>query len=183
MLAKLADAIPLGDTWLYEPKWDGFRALIFKDGDELYIQSRDTKPLNRYFPELEAPLRAELPERCVLDGEIVIATGGVLDFDALLLRIHPAASRVAMLAASSPSSFVAWDLLALGDEDLRATPQEERRARLEISSATRSPRFISRPSPTTRRWRRTGSSASRAPVSTASWRSPAVSATSLASAQ
>ena len=131
MLAKLADAIPLGDTWLYEPKWDGFRALIFKDGDELYIQSRDTKPLNRYFPELEAPLRAELPERCVLDGEIVIATGGVLDFDALLLRIHPAASRVAMLAASSPSSFVAWDLLALGDEDLRATPQEERRARLE----------------------------------------------------
>ena len=131
MLAKLADTIPVGDSWLYEPKWDGFRAIVFKDGDELYIQSRDTKPLNRYFPELEGPLRAELPERCVLDGEIVIATGGVLDFDALLLRIHPAATRVALLAKEKPSSFVAWDLLALGDEDLRTTPQEERRARLE----------------------------------------------------
>jgi ATP-dependent DNA ligase len=131
MLAKLADKIPVGDTWLYEPKWDGFRAMIFKDGDEIFIQSRDLKPLNRYFPELEAPLRAQLPERCVLDGEVVIATGGVLDFDALLLRIHPAASRVATLAAEKPSSFVAWDILALGDEDLRATPQEERRRKLE----------------------------------------------------
>jgi ATP-dependent DNA ligase len=131
MLAKLADSIPVGDNWIYEPKWDGFRALIFKDGDELYIQSRDLKPLNRYFPELEEPLRAALPERCVLDGEIVIATGGVLDFDALLLRIHPAASRVAMLAKEAPSSFVAWDLLALGDEDLRARPLEERRKMLE----------------------------------------------------
>ena len=131
MLAKLADSIPVGDSWIYEPKWDGFRALIFKDGDDLYIQSRDLKPLNRYFPELEEPLRAVLPERCVLDGEIVIATGGVLDFDALLLRIHPAASRVAMLAKEAPSSFVAWDLLALGDEDLRARPLEERRKLLE----------------------------------------------------
>ncbi len=131
MLAKLAESIPVGDNWIYEPKWDGFRALIFKDGDELYIQSRDLKPLNRYFPELEEPLRAALPERCVLDGEIVIATGGVLDFDALLLRIHPAASRVAMLAKEAPSSFVAWDLLALGDEDLRARPLEERRKMLE----------------------------------------------------
>ena len=131
MLAKLASTIPTGDSWIYEPKWDGFRALVFKDGDELTIQSRDKKPLNRYFPELEAPLRAELPERCVLDGEIVIATGGVLDFDALLLRIHPAASRVAMLAKDAPASFVAWDLLALGDEDLRDTPQVERRAKLE----------------------------------------------------
>ena len=95
MLAKLANEIPEGDSWLYEPKWDGFRALVFKDGDELYIQSRDLKPLGRYFPELEAPLRASLPERCVLDGEIVIATDGRLDFEALLLRIHPAASRVA----------------------------------------------------------------------------------------
>ena len=95
MLAKLADSIPTGDTWIYEPKWDGFRALVFKDGTDLFIQSRDLKPLNRYFPELEGPLLEALPERCVLDGEIVIATGGVLDFGALLLRIHPAASRVA----------------------------------------------------------------------------------------
>jgi ATP-dependent DNA ligase len=131
MLAKLADTIPVGDSWIYEPKWDGFRALIFKDGDELFIQSRDLKPLNRYFPELEEPLRAALPDRCVLDGEIVIATGGVLDFDALLLRIHPAASRVAMLAREAPASFVAWDLLALGDDDLRARPLVERRALLE----------------------------------------------------
>ena len=131
MLAKLTDSIPVGDSWLYEPKWDGFRALIFKDGDELFIQSRDLKPLNRYFPELEGPLRAQLPERCVLDGEIVIATGGTLDFDALLLRIHPAASRVAALAAEKPSSFVAWDLLALGEVDHRATPQQERRKLLE----------------------------------------------------
>lgn len=131
MLAKLATAIPAGDGWIYEPKWDGFRALVFKDGNELYVQSRDLKPLNRYFPELEAPLRAALPERCVLDGEIVIATNGVLDFDALLLRIHPAKSRVAALAAETPASFVAWDLLALGDEDLREAPQEARRAKLE----------------------------------------------------
>ena len=131
MLAKLADSIPVGESWLYEPKWDGFRALIFKDGDELFIQSRDLKPLNRYFPELVAPLHAQLPDRCVLDGEIVIATGGTLDFDALLLRIHPAASRVALLAADKPSSFVAWDLLALGDVDHRATPQQERRRLLE----------------------------------------------------
>jgi ATP-dependent DNA ligase len=131
MLAKLADSIPTGESWIYEPKWDGFRALIFKDGSDLFIQSRDLKPLNRYFPELEGPLLEALPERCVLDGEIVIATGGVLDFDALLLRIHPAASRVAMLAKEAPSSFVAWDLLALGDEDLRGRPQEERRKLLE----------------------------------------------------
>jgi ATP-dependent DNA ligase len=131
MLAKLSDGIPEGDSWIYEPKWDGFRALIFRDGDKLHIQSRDLKPLNRYFPELDAPLKAALPETCILDGEIVIATGGVLDFDALLLRIHPAATRVAMLAKESPSSFVAWDLLALGDEDLRERPQEERRKLLE----------------------------------------------------
>ncbi len=139
MLAKLADSIPVGDTWLYEPKWDGFRALIFKDGDELFIQSRDLKPLNRYFPELEAPLRAQLPERCVLDGEIVIATGGTLDFDALLLRIHPAASRVAALAAEKPASFVAWDLLALDDVDHRPTPQQDRRELLEQALASVTP--------------------------------------------
>jgi ATP-dependent DNA ligase len=139
MLAKLADSIPTGDSWIYEPKWDGFRALVFKDGDEIYIQSRDLKPLNRYFPELEVPLRAGLPAQCVLDGEIVIATGGVLDFDALLLRIHPAASRVALLAEGSPSSYVAWDLLALGDEDLRTRAQAERRALLEKALANAAP--------------------------------------------
>jgi ATP-dependent DNA ligase len=131
MLAKAADTLPSGDGWLYEPKWDGFRALVFRDGDEIYTQSRDLKPLDRYFPELADPLRAALPERCVLDGEIVISRDGALQFELLLLRIHPAASRVKMLAEESPASFVAWDLLALGDEDLRGIPQGERRARLE----------------------------------------------------
>ena len=131
MLAKAADNLPSDDGWLFEPKWDGFRALVFRDGDEIYTQSRDLKPLDRYFPELADPLRAALPERCVLDGEVVIARDGALHFEALLLRIHPAASRVKMLAEESPASFVAWDLLALGDEDLREIPQGERRARLE----------------------------------------------------
>jgi ATP-dependent DNA ligase len=131
MLAKASDGLPEGDGWLFEPKWDGFRALVFRDGDEVLTQSRDLKPLDRYFPELAAPLRASLPERCVLDGEVVIARDGALDFGALLLRIHPAESRVRMLAEASPASFIAWDVLALGDEDLRATPQGERRARLE----------------------------------------------------
>src|SRR5512137_2886528 len=99
MLAKRVGELPMGETWLYEPKWDGFRALVFRDGDEILTQSRDLKPLDRYFPELAAPFLAQLPERCVLDGEVVIARAGSLDFEALLLRIHPAASRVAMLAA------------------------------------------------------------------------------------
>ncbi len=131
MLAKAADGLPDGDGWLYEPKWDGFRAIVFRDGDEILTQSRDLKPLDRYFPELAGPLKAALPDRCVLDGEVVIAREGHLDFEALLLRIHPAESRVRMLAAESPASFVAWDLLALDGEDLRAAPQGERRARLE----------------------------------------------------
>ena len=131
MLAKAVDGLPEGDGWLFEPKWDGFRAIVFRDGDEVYTQSRDLKPLDRYFPELAEPLRAALPDRCIVDGEVVIARDGALDFEALLLRIHPAASRVNMLAAESPSSFVAWDLLALGDEDLRDMPQAERRAKLE----------------------------------------------------
>ena len=135
MLAKLSNEIPDGDHWIYEPKWDGFRALVFKAGDEVYIQSRDLKPLGRYFPELEVQLRKHLPDRCVLDGEIVIATDGRLDFEALLLRIHPAASRVKTLADEKPSSYVAWDLLAFGDEDLRALPQAERRKRLEVAMA------------------------------------------------
>ncbi len=131
MLAKLASAVPDGDGWLYEPKWDGFRALIFRDGDEIYVQSRDCKPLDRYFPELADPLRACLPPRAVLDGEIVIAGPNGLDFDALLQRIHPAASRVARLAEETPASYVAWDLLALGADDLRSVPLVERRSRLE----------------------------------------------------
>ena len=139
MLAKAVNGLPTDDGWLFEPKWDGFRALVFRDGDELYTQSRDLKPLDRYFPELADPLRAALPDRCVLDGEIVIAQGGALAFESLLLRIHPAASRVRMLAAESPASFVAWDLLALGDEDLRTVPQEERRVRLEALMGDREP--------------------------------------------
>ncbi len=139
MLAKLCSEIPEGEQWIYEPKWDGFRALVFKAGDEIYIQSRDLKPLGRYFPELEVQLRANLPDKCVLDGEIVIAHEGQLDFDAMLLRIHPAATRVAMLAAEKPSSYIAWDILALGDEDLRALPQLERRDRLVAALANAKP--------------------------------------------
>jgi ATP-dependent DNA ligase len=135
MLAKASDGIPDGDGWLFEPKWDGFRAIVFRDGDEVFIQSRDLKPLDRYFPELAAPIRASFPERCVVDGEVVIAQDGELQFESLLLRIHPAASRVNMLAAETPASFVGWDLLALGGADLRQTPQGDRRAQLEAAFA------------------------------------------------
>jgi ATP-dependent DNA ligase len=131
MLSSAADALPDGEGWLFEPKWDGFRTLVFRDGDEILLQSRDEKPMNRYFPELVAPLAAALPERCVLDGEIVIAGSAGLDFEALLLRIHPAESRVKLLASETPASYVAWDVLAAGDEDLRETPLAERRKRLE----------------------------------------------------
>src|SRR5205814_248426 len=131
MLSSAADALPGGEGWQFEPKWDGFRTLVFRDGDEILLQSRDEKPMNRYFPELVAPLAAALPECCVVDGVIVVVGAEGLDFEALLLRIHPAASRVMLLAAQSPASFVAWDLLALGDEDLRDEPLAERRVRLE----------------------------------------------------
>jgi ATP-dependent DNA ligase len=131
MLAKRVAEIPDGDGWIFEPKWDGFRAVIFRDGDELLIQSRDTKPLNRYFPDLVETLKAGLPERCVLDGEVVIANQDGLDFDALQLRIHPAASRVKMLAEQMPSSVIFFDLLCVGDQDLRDLPFVERRKRLE----------------------------------------------------
>ena len=131
MLSSAADALPEGDGWQFEPKWDGFRTLVFRDGEDIVLQSRDEKPMNRYFPELVAPLAAALPDRCVVDGEIVIAGPGGLDFEALLLRIHPAASRVKLLAEQTPASFVTWDLLALGDEDLREAPLAVRRARLE----------------------------------------------------
>ncbi|HTJ29315.1 MAG TPA: ATP-dependent DNA ligase [Acidobacteriaceae bacterium] len=131
MLAKRIAEIPEGDGWIFEPKWDGFRAIVFRNGDDLLIQSRDTKPLNRYFPDLVEVLKAGLPERCVLDGEIVIASDRGLDFDALQLRIHPAASRVKMLAEQMPSSVIFFDLLSVGDEDLRELPFVERRKRLE----------------------------------------------------
>jgi ATP-dependent DNA ligase len=135
MLAKLASALPAGDGWLFEPKWDGFRAIVFRDRESIYIQSRDLKPLDRYFPELAPALRASLPPRCVVDGEVVIAGDEGLDFDALQLRLHPAASRVATLAAESPSSFVAFDILAEGDRDLREKPQARRRELLEEALA------------------------------------------------
>ncbi|MBC8071837.1 MAG: ATP-dependent DNA ligase [Deltaproteobacteria bacterium] len=139
MLAKLSAALPAGDGWLFEPKWDGFRAIVFKDGDQIAIQSRECKPLERYFPDLIAPLAAALPERCIVDGEIVIVGERGLDFDALQLRLHPAASRVAKLAEAQPAGFVVFDLLALGDEDLRETPQAERRQRLEQALAGAQP--------------------------------------------
>ncbi len=131
MLAKLATALPEGDGWLFEPKWDGFRALVFKDGDRTYIQSRDLKPLDRYFPELEAFFRKSLPERCVVDGEIVIVGERGLDFDLLQMRLHPAASRVKKLASETPAAYVAFDLLAEGERDLRSRPQAERRQILQ----------------------------------------------------
>src|SRR5258708_34384426 len=136
--AKRWAGLPEGEGWLYEPKWDGFRTLVFRDGGEVYLQSRDLKPLNRYFPELLAPLLEQLPARCVLDGEIVIAGERGLDFDALLLRIHPAASRIKLLAAETPASYVAFDLLAL-DEDLRPRSQEDRRRLLEEALAGATP--------------------------------------------
>jgi ATP-dependent DNA ligase len=135
MLAKLATELPEGDGWLFEPKWDGFRALVFRDRDRFYIQSRDLKPLDRYFPELEASFRVSLPERCVGDGEIVIVGPRGLDFDALQMRLHPAASRVKKLASETPASFVAFDLLAEGDRDIRSLPQADRRRRLEQALA------------------------------------------------
>jgi ATP-dependent DNA ligase len=133
MLAKAAAELPVRPGLVYEPKWDGFRSIVFCDGDEVELGSRNEKPLTRYFPELVAALARELPERCVVDGEIVIVGEHGLDFDALLQRIHPAASRVAMLAETTPASFVAFDLLALGDEDLRTMPLRERRAMLQAA--------------------------------------------------
>jgi ATP-dependent DNA ligase len=131
MLAKLADQLPVG-RFLYEPKWDGFRAIAFRGGQgDVYVQSRDLRPLDRYFPELHDALLGALPDHCVVDGEIVIVVDKALDFDALQLRLHPAASRVAKLAAETPSSFVAFDLLAAGGKDLRLKRQDERRERLE----------------------------------------------------
>jgi ATP-dependent DNA ligase len=146
MLARAVDALPGEGAIAYEPKWDGFRALVFRGADDLYIQSRDLKPLNRYFPELKAALLEALPAGMVLDGEIVIATPHGLDFELLQLRLHPAASRVAKLAAEHPSAFVAFDLLAFEGADLRGLPQRERRARLEVALAAPQPPLYLTPS-------------------------------------
>ncbi|NOT25905.1 MAG: ATP-dependent DNA ligase [Acidobacteria bacterium] len=131
MLAKISEQLPSGGDYLFEPKWDGFRALVFRSGSELFIQSRDLRPLDRYFPELHDALLAQLPDGCVLDGEIVIATPEGLNFDLLQMRLHPAASRVAKLAKETPASFVAFDILASGGRDVRQEPQDERRRLLE----------------------------------------------------
>src|SRR4026209_2580509 len=138
MLAKRVGELPADGDWIFEPKWDGFRALVFRDGDEILIQSRDEKPLNRYFPELLEPLRSTLPARCVLDGEIVIVKDNGLDFDALQLRLHPAASRVKLLSGQIPASVVFFDILCEGDRDLRQMPFETRRHELAsiLASAT-----------------------------------------------
>jgi ATP-dependent DNA ligase len=139
MLAKLADALPEGG-FLYEPKWDGFRAIVFRGRGDVFIQSRDLRPLDRYFPELHEALLHGLPDGAVVDGEIVIAGPRGLDFDALQMRLHPAASRVAKLAKETPAAFVAFDLLAAGGTDLRDAPQSERRRRLEqLLEGSRSP--------------------------------------------
>jgi ATP-dependent DNA ligase len=131
MLAKRVAEMPVGEKWSFEPKWDGFRALVFRDGDELLLQSRDTKSLNRYFPELVGVLLKQLPKRCVLDGEIVIKGAGGLDFEALQLRVHPAASRVKMLSETTPASIVFFDLLASCDQDLTGLAFADRRKQLE----------------------------------------------------
>jgi ATP-dependent DNA ligase len=130
MLARRVSELPSDEGWLFEPKWDGFRTLIFRDGEELFIQSRDEKPLDRYFPELAAPLKAQLPKKCVLDGEIVIATDEGLAFEALQMRLHPAASRVEKLSKEIPASVVFFDLLAEGKKDMTQVAFEERRERL-----------------------------------------------------
>ncbi len=183
MLAKRVDELPAGGTWIFEPKWDGFRALVFRDGDEILIQSRDEKSLNRYFPELLEPLRAQLPARCVLDGEIVIAKNGGLDFEALQLRIHPAASRVKLLSQQIPASIVFFDLLCEGDRDLRGEPFRKPARRAGIAALIRG---AADPSDAGNlriaASRRIGFAASKARVSTASWPSRFPAPTSRTSA-
>ncbi|HVM19169.1 MAG TPA: ATP-dependent DNA ligase [Egibacteraceae bacterium] len=139
MLAKGAEALPEGDGWLFEPKWDGFRCIVVRDGDSVELTSRGSRPFTRYFPELIGPFAEQLPQRCAVDGELLVVVGDALDFDALQQRIHPAESRVRMLAGKTPASFVAFDLLTLDGEDLTATPFAERRRRLEDALADATP--------------------------------------------
>jgi ATP-dependent DNA ligase len=154
MLAKSVAAIPPGAS--YEPKWDGFRSICFRDGDEVELGSRNERPMTRYFPELVAAVIAELPQRCVIDGEIVVATDHGLDFEALQQRIHPADSRVRMLAQQTPASFIAFDLLALGDHDYTGRPFSERRAALGDALAGSGPSIhvtpVTTDLPTAQRW-------------------------------
>ena len=154
MLAKSVASIPPKAS--YEPKWDGFRSICFRDGDQVELGSRNERPMTRYFPELVAAAISELPERCVIDGEIVIATDHGLDFEALQQRIHPADSRVRMLAEKTPASFIAFDLLALGDDDYTRRPFNERRAALVDALAGSGPSFHVTPAttdlPTAQRW-------------------------------
>jgi ATP-dependent DNA ligase len=156
MLAKPATKLPVGDDLYYEPKWDGFRCIVFRDGDEVELGSRNERPLTRYFPEVVAAAKANLPEKCVVDGEIVVPRGDRLHFEDLLQRIHPAESRVNLLAEQTPASFVAFDLLALGDESLMDTPFAERRARLESALAgAQAPVYVTaatRDAETAQRW-------------------------------
>jgi ATP-dependent DNA ligase len=151
MLAKRVSELPDGSDWIFEPKWDGFRALVFRDGDEIFIQSRDEKPLNRYFPDLLEPLHSALPARCVLDGEIVIVKNDGLDFDALQLRLHPAASRVNLLSKQTPSSIVFFDLLCEGDRDFRDKPFKLRRQKLEALFSSAAPPIHITPATSDRR--------------------------------
>ena len=150
MLAKRVSELPPGEGWIFEPKWDGFRTLIFRDGDEVFIQSRDEKPLNRYFPELLEPLKVQLPERCVLDGEIVIVGTEGLEFETLQMRLHPAASRVKKLSIETPASVVFFDLLCEGDKSLCDVAFAKRRARLEIVLKKAKPPFHLTPATTDR---------------------------------
>src|SRR4051812_29228716 len=143
MLAKAATTLPVGDDLFYEPKWDGFRCVVFRDGDEVELGSRNERPLTRYFPEVVEAVKANLPERCVVDGEIVVPQGDRLHFEALLQRIHPAESRITLLAEQTPASFVAFDLLALGDESLLEVPFGERQQLLQTALAgTRPPVYL-----------------------------------------
>src|SRR5437773_4646192 len=150
MLAKVAEELPPEGKFLYEPKWDGFRAIVFRDED-VFIQSRDLRPFDRYFPDLHDAFVAALPEGCVLDGEIVIVTAEGLDFDALQMRLHPAASRVEKLARETPASFVAFDALATDGRDLRQRPQAERRRELELLLADIKPPIYLTPVTTERK--------------------------------
>jgi ATP-dependent DNA ligase len=147
MLAKATHQVPEGD-FVFEPKWDGFRCIVFRDGDEIELGSRNDRPLTRYFPELIEPLKRALPDRCVVDGEVVVAVDGRLDFDVLGQRIHPAASRVNRLAIETPASFVAFDLLAVGDDDLTSRPLRERKARLTTLADRFEPPVLLTPSTT-----------------------------------
>ncbi|MGB5758648.1 MAG: ATP-dependent DNA ligase [Acidimicrobiales bacterium] len=145
MLAKAVQGMPERDDLIFEPKWDGFRCIVFRDGDEVILGSRNERPLTRYFPEMVEPIRRSMPDRCVIDGELIVATGNHLDFEALQQRIHPAESRVNMLAEKTPAAFIAFDAIAIGDDDLRQRSFGERRAALErVLAGAQPPVYLTR---------------------------------------